>query len=147
MGAAVLVKARRFGIIGLFILTLAAAFYKPLLNVPPVVWASIPVLICSLVIASGLETIILAGKGDDKWLLFAIAVLLLFSIADVFITPHQATIPLSAALYGIGVVAILGIYFIAEANLSWHFIRMIILYSAVFLDIFVSTKHNIDLIF
>jgi hypothetical protein len=148
MGIAVLIKTRRIGIIALFVITLFAAFYKPILNVPPVVWTSIPILICSVVIASGLETIILAGSGDGKWLVSTVAILLLLSVADVFITHQQAgVIPLSAALYGVGVVAVLSIYFIAESNLSWHLLRMFILYAAVFLDIFVSTKHNIDAIF
>jgi len=72
---------------------------------------------------------------------------LLFSIANVFISHHQTVIPLSAALYGIGVVSVLSIFFIAESNLSLHLLRMLILYGAVFMDIFISTKHNIDMIF
>jgi hypothetical protein len=148
IGFVMLVKTKRIGTIILLVLTLAAAFYKPILNVPPVVWASIPVMICALIIASGLEAIILAGAGDGKWLVAAIGILLLLSVVDVFITHEQpGVIPLSAALYGVGVVSVLCIYFIAESNLAWHLLRMFILYSAVFLDIFVSTKHNIDLIF
>ena len=147
MGIAVLIKTKRIGMIILFAVTTAAAFYKPVLNVPPVVWASIPVLICSIMIASGLETIVLAGAADGKWLLCSVALLLLLSIADVFLAHQTEIIPLSAALYGIGVVAVLFIYFIAEANIAWHPVRMFILYSAVFLDILISTKRNIDMIF
>jgi len=147
MGAAVLIKTRRIGIMVLFAITSFAAFYQPVLNVPPVVWASIPVLICSVTIATGLETIILAGSGDGRWLLSTVTILLMLSVADVFITNQQAVIPLSAALYGVGVVSVLSIYFIAESNLSWHLLRMFILYTAVFLDIFISTRYNIDMIF
>lgn len=147
MGIGVLIKTRRIGTIILLVATVVAAFYKPVLNVPPVVWASIPVLICSVLIAAGIETIILAGAGDGKWLLGATAALLLLSVANVFVAHQASVIPLSAALYGIGVVAVLAIYFLAESNRPWHLLRMFILYSAVFLDIFISTKYNIDMIF
>ncbi|MEN6384174.1 MAG: hypothetical protein ABFD79_03150 [Phycisphaerales bacterium] len=148
MGTAVLIRTRRIGIIVLFTLALSAAFTRPILNVPPVVWASIPVMICSIVIACGLETIVLAGAGDGKWLISTIAILLLLSIVDVFIKHTQpGIIPLSAVLYGLGVVSILAIYFITETNKAWHLLRMFILYTAVFLDIFLSTMHNINSIF
>lgn len=147
MGFAVLLQTGRFGIIFLFAAALFAAFYKPFLNVPPAVWAAPAVLICSVLIASGLETIILAGPGDAKWLVATVGILLMFSVADVFITHHHSVIPISAALYGMSAVSLLAIYFIAGSNLSWHLLRMFILYAAVFIDIFVSTKHNIDIIF
>ncbi len=147
MGIAVLFKTRRIGIIILFAAALFAAFYKQMLNVPPAVWVSIPVLICSILIASGLETIILAGAGDSKWLVITVGMLLMLSVADVFITHYHSVLPLSAVLYGIGAVSIIGVYFIAGSNLAWHILRMVILYAAVFMDIFISTKHNIDLIF
>ncbi len=147
MGMAVLIKTRRIGIIVLFIITLLAAFYRPVLNVPPVVWMSIPVLICSVLIASGLETIILAGAGDSKWLVGTVGILLLLSVADVFITHQNSVIPLSAMLYGVSAVSVILVYFIVGSNLSWHLLRMFILYAAVFMDIFISTQHNINLIF
>ncbi|HBG28510.1 MAG: hypothetical protein A2Y10_07175 [Planctomycetes bacterium GWF2_41_51] len=147
MGIGLLIKTRRFATILLFIIAAVAAFYKPILNVPPVVWTSIPVLICSIVIAAGLETIILAGEGDGKWLLGTILILLLLSVADVFLSHHSSVIPLTAALYGVGITAVVSIYFIAEAGKAWHLLRMFILYSAIFLDIFISTRHNLDTIF
>jgi hypothetical protein len=147
MGIAVLFKTRRIGIIILFAAAMFAAFYKPMLNVPPAVWTSIPVLICSILIASGLETIILAGAGDSKWLVVTVGMLLMLSIADVFITHYHSVLPLSAVLYGTGAVSIISVYFIAGSNLAWHILRMVILYAAVFMDIFISTKHNIDFIF
>jgi hypothetical protein len=147
MGIAVLIKTRRIGIIVLFIITAIAAFYKPVLNVPPVVWASIPVLICSVLIASGLETIILAGEGDSKWLVITVGILLMLSVADVFITHNHSVIPISAALYGMSAASVILVYFIAGSNLSWHLLRMFILYAAVFMDILISTRHNIDMIF
>ncbi len=147
MGTALLIKAKKIGILLLFAGTLAASFYKPVLDVPPVVWTSIPVLICSIIVALGLEAIVLAGAGDGKWLLGAIACLLIFSIANIFITCRQNIIPLSSALYGIGIAAVLAVYFVAESHFSWHLLRMFVLYAAVFIDIFVSTRHNIDSIF
>jgi hypothetical protein len=147
MGLGVLIETRRLGVIILFVITSIAAFYNPILNVPPVIWESIPVLICSVIIATGLETLILAGASDSRWLLTSIAVLLILSIANVFIPHDQPTIQLSSALYGLGILSVLGIYFVAESNRSWHIVRMFILYVPALADIFISTRHNIDKIF
>lgn len=147
MGIGLLIKSRRFLTILLIVLAFAAAFYKPILNVPPVVWASIPVLIFSIVIAAGLETIILAGKSDGRWILSTVLALMILIVVEVFVSKNSSVIPVSAALYGFGVVAVLSIYFIAEANKAWHLVRMFILYSAVFIDIFISAAHNLKTIF
>ncbi len=147
MGLAVVVRTKRIWTIIFFVIMIFAAFYKPMLNVPPVMWASIPVLFCSLIIASGLETIILAGEADGKWVIASAGLLLLLSVCNIFIAQQTGRFPVSAGLYGIGVVAVMFVFFIAEANLAWHPLRMFILYSAVFLDILISTKHSIDMIF
>ena len=144
MGIAVLIRTKRFWTIIIFAVAAFAAFYKPILNVPPVVWASIPIMFCSIIIASGLETIILAGASDGKWLLAAVSLLLLLSVLNVSLT---GVFSISASLYAIGLISVLFIYFIAEAHLAWHPLRMLILYSAVFIDILISTRHVIDAIF
>jgi hypothetical protein len=100
-----------------------------------------------VIIATGLETLILAGASDARWLLTSIAVLLILSIANVFIPHDQPTVQLSSALYGLGILSVLGIYFVAESNRSWHIVRMFILYVPALADIFISTRHNIDKIF
>ncbi|OHB58114.1 MAG: hypothetical protein A2Y12_07535 [Planctomycetes bacterium GWF2_42_9] len=147
MGLGVLIETRRIGVIFLFLITSLAAFYKPILNVPPVIWESIPVLICSVIIATGLETIVLAGAGDGRWLLTTVAILLTLSIINIFITDHHTIIPLSAGLFGMGIASVLSIYFIAESNRSWHLARKFILYAPAMIDVIVSTKQNIDMIF
>jgi hypothetical protein len=143
MGVILLVETKRLWTIALFALTISAAFYIPLLNVPPVVWASIPVLFCAIMIAAGLEAIILSGAGDSKWLLTLAAILILFGLFSGLLTGASGVV----GLYGIGVAAILLIFFIARGNLAWHSARMLVLYSAVFVDIVISTKHVVDVIF
>jgi hypothetical protein len=143
MGFILLIETKRLWTIALFGITLSAAFYIPLLNVPPVVWASVPVLFCAIMIAAGLEAIILSGAGDSKWLLTLIAILLLFGLFSILLTGAVGVV----GLFGMGVVAVLLIFFIAKGNLAWHSTRMIVLYSAVFVDIIISTKRVVDEIF
>ncbi len=143
MGVVLLLKTKRIWTIALFAITICVAFYRPLFNVPPVVWASVPVMLCSVMIAAGLEAIILAGAGDSKWLLTMAAILILFGLFSVLLTGVSGVI----GLYGIGVAAVLLIFFIARGNFAWHSTRMLVLYSAVFVDIIISTRHVIGMIF
>jgi hypothetical protein len=143
MGVVLLLETKRLWTIALFAITICAAFYRPLLDVPPVVWASVPVMLCSVMIAAGLEAIILAGAGDSKWLLTMTAILILFGLFSVLLTGVSGVI----GLYGIGVAAVLLIFFIARGNFAWHSTRMLILYSAVFVDIIISTRHIFGMIF
>jgi hypothetical protein len=143
MGVILLLETKRLWTIALFAITICAAFYRPLFNVPPVVWASIPVMLCSVMIAAGLEAIILAGAGDSKWLLTMMAILILFGLFSVLLTGVSGAV----GLYGIGVAAVLLIFFIARGNFAWHSTRMLILYSAVFVDIIISTRHVMGMIF
>jgi hypothetical protein len=143
MGVILLFETKRIWTIALFALTISAAFYIPLLNVPPVVWTSVPVLFCAIMIAAGLESIILSGAADSKWLLTLAAILLLFGLFNVLLTGASGAV----GLYGIGVAVVLLVFFIARGNLAWHSTRMLVLYSAVFVDIVISTKHVVDGIF
>jgi hypothetical protein len=143
MGFILLLETKRMWTIAIFAITMFAAFYRPLFNVPPIVWASIPVMFCSVMIAAGLEAIILAGAGDSKWLLTMTVILLLFGLFSVLLTGVSGAI----GLYGIGVAAVLIIFFIARNNFAWHSTRMLVLYSAVFADIIISTRHVIGVIF
>lgn len=147
MGFILLIRTKRIWTIMLFAATFIAAFSRPFLNVPPVVWASIPVLFCSLMIAEGLETLILAGAADSKWLLTSVAILFSVILLNVLLTSKSGTFPQSIGLYGVGVAAILLVSHVAQANLAWHSTRMLVIYPAVFIDIIISTRYVVGMIF
>ena len=147
MGFILLIRTNRIWTIVLFVATVFAAFSMPLLNVPPAIWVSVPVLICSLLIAEGLEALVLSGASDSRWLLVSVAVLLLTILFNVLLTGKTGVFPQSLGLYGVGVVTVLLIYFIAQSNLAWHGTRMLVLYPAIFIDIIISTRYIVGMIF
>jgi hypothetical protein len=147
MGFILLIRTNRIWTIVLFVAAVFAAFSTPLLNVPPAIWTSVPVLICSLLIAEGLEALVLSGASDSKWLLVSVAVLLLAILFNVLLTSKSGVFPQSIGLYGVGIVTVLLIYFIAQSNLAWHSTRMLVLYPAIFIDIMISTRYIVGMIF
>ncbi len=146
VGLILFFKTRRFWITVIFAVAIFLAFQKPLLNVPPVFWLSLPVLICSIIIAEGLEAFILAGRSDANWLLLSAAVLICQAALNTALG-SDPDLFLSTILSAISLVAVLFIFFIARAGLAAHYPRMLVLYSAVTLDIVIVTKSVIDTIF
>ncbi|MHB9071017.1 MAG: hypothetical protein ACYC54_11705 [Sedimentisphaerales bacterium] len=146
IGAVLFCKTRRYWIAILSAIAIFLCFYKPILNIPPVLWISFPVLIYSVAIASGLEALILSGKADSLWLLLAPAVLILQAGLTILLGKGE-DLSLSNSLSGVSVAAVMLIFFIARAGLSLRFLRVIILYAAVFLDIIVITRNLISAIF
>jgi hypothetical protein len=146
VGLILFFKTRRSWTAVLFALAVLLSLYKPLLNVPPVFWLSFIVLICSVVIAEGLEAMVLAGKTDANWLLLSAAVLL-FQAGVVFALGRTVVLPLSAALSAVAVIAVLLIFFIARSGLAMHYLRMLVLYISVFIDVVIVTRNMFDKIF
>lgn len=146
VGAVLFCKTRRYWIAIISAVAIFLCLYKPILNIPPVLWLSFPVLICSVAIASGLEALILSGKADSLWLLLAPAVLIL-QVALTALLAKGADLSLSNSLSAVSAAAVLLIFFIARAGLSLRFLRVLILYAAVFLDIIVVTRILVSAIF
>ena len=146
VGAVLFLKTRRYWIAILSASAIFLCLYKPILNIPPVLWLSFPVLICSVAIASGLEALVLSGKADSLWLLLAPAVLILQAAFNAMLG-DCAYLSLSTSLSGVSVAAVLLVFFIARMGLSLHFLRTAILYAAVFLDIIIITRNIISVIF
>jgi len=143
VGLVLFFKTRRFWTAVLLALALFLAFYKPVLNVPPVFWLSFVVLICSLIIAEGFEALILAGKTDANWLLLAAAALILQAGVIFALGRTVAYFPLSAALSAIAVIAVLLVFFIARTGLAMHYLRMAVLYVSVLIDVLIISRDMI----
>lgn len=142
VGLVLFFKTRRFWTAILLVLALFLAFYKPVLNVPPVFWLSFVVLICSMIIAEGFEALTLAGKADANWLLLAAAALIL-QAGVIFALGRTVDYPLSVALSAIAVIAVLLVFFIARAGLAMHYLRMAVLYVSVLIDVLIISRDMI----
>jgi hypothetical protein len=156
MGFAMLVTARRFGVIVILCLGTILAFCEPFYNVSPIMWFTIPVLCCSVLIGVGMQGLALAGYADRKWILWiavvsgALAIVTLLSAVKYFQVfaglGNEAARLLteSAKMFVLGAIAIMTIFVLARAKLRLSALRWILLCSAMAVDIFFSARFIVD---
>jgi len=151
-----LLSARRFGIITILVLGTILAFCDSFLNVSPIIWLTIPVLCCSVVTGIGIQALVLAGFNDRKWVLAAVTILSTLGIVTLFLAIKYyqvfaglgkgaaALFTETAKMYIFGAVATAIIFFIVRAELRIHWLRWLILSSAMVVDIFLGARFIID---
>lgn len=156
MGFAMLVAARRLGIIAIFCLGVILAFCEPVYRVSPIMWLTVPVLCCSVLVGVGMQGLALAGYSDRKWILLAVAVsgilavvtlLLAAKYFQVFAGLGNGAAKLlteSAKMYILGTIATAIIFFLARAKLRVSMLRWILLSLAMAIDIFCSARFIVD---
>lgn len=159
MGFALLLKSRRFGVMAVFVAGLILAFCNSFLNVSPVMWASLPVLCCCVIMGEGLGALSLAGRGDRKWVLVTAGVLGALAIVTLLLATkyfqvfaglgdnYARLMTDSAKMYILGGVAAAIIYFMTEAKLRVHGMRWVLLCTAMSIDIFLGAGFVVDKIF
>lgn len=159
MGMAMLISARRFGIMLIFVLGIIGAFRPAFLNVSPLIWLTIPTLCCAGLIGAGLQGLISAGAADKKIILAialvmaGLSIVMLLSAAgyfQAFAEPAEkpdGLLTLTAGMYILAAVAVAFVFFLASAKLRAHPLRLAILCSAMALDIFLSARFIVDKVF
>jgi len=159
MGFAIAFAARRFSVLIIFCFGIILSSCPPVLGVSPIIWLSISILCCSIIIGAGLQGLCSAGLADGKWILLSIA----FMAGLAIVTLLQATeyfqmfmgfgdkyanlFLADAKMYIAGAIAIAIIFFIARAKLRLYWLRWAILGSAVAVDIFFGVRFVVDKIF
>jgi hypothetical protein len=156
MGFAMLVVARRLGIIVIFCLGVILAFCEPLYRVSPIMWFTIPVLCCSILIGVGMQGLALAGYSDRKWILLSAAVSGILAIVTLLLATKYFQVfaglgseaaklfTESAKMYILGTIATAIIFFLARAKLRVSILRWILLSAAMAIDIFCSARFIVD---
>jgi hypothetical protein len=159
MGFSMLLAARRFGIIAILIAGTALAYCDSFLNVSPIMWLSIPVLCCSVLMGAGMQALACAGSADRKWVLTVAGIMAALSVVTLLLATKYfqivfglgkgyARLFLSAAyMYILGVVALAIVFFIARAKLRLAALRWTVLCSAMSVDIFLGARFVVDKIF
>jgi len=159
IGIAMLIAAQRIGIILIFLLGAVLAFSNPFLEISPVIWLTIPVLCCSVLIGAGMQGLTAAGPADKIWFLLttavmaalsAVAILLSakFAVAPPQISLDSATLFLKTAkTYIIGAFLVAFFYFTALSKLHIALLRLLILSAAMAADIFLSAGFIFDRVF
>jgi hypothetical protein len=147
LGFSMLLKARRFGILLILAAGLTLSFFGPFFNISPIIWLTIPILCCSVIIGAGLQGIALAGFADRKWLLITSAIMAALAIAALLLstkysdsfagfgTKYARLFTQTARLYLLGAIATGIIFFMARMKLRLATLRWLILSLAMATDI------------
>jgi len=150
--------ARRFGTVAIFAVATILAFCDSVLQISPVIFATISTLCCSVLIGVGMQGLISAGPADRRWVLLnAILLGILAIITLLFATKYFQTaaglgagyarlLTETAKMYILGALAIAMLFVIARAKLRIHPVRQILLYAATALDIFLGARFIVDTI-
>jgi hypothetical protein len=147
LGFSMLLKARRFGILLILAAGVVLACFGPFFNISPILWLTIPVLCCSVVIGAGLQGLALAGYADRKWLLIITSIMTALAVAALLLATKYHNIfagfgakyanllTHTAKLYLLGTIATGIIFFMARAKLRLTSLRLVILSLAMAADI------------
>ncbi|TFG50135.1 MAG: hypothetical protein E4H40_01815 [Candidatus Brocadiia bacterium] len=159
MGFAMLIKARRKAVMAVLVAGVILPFCNSFLEVSPIMWWSIAAVCCSIIAGAGLQGILCAGFADRKWILASailsmsltiISLLLATKYFDFFFSAADGYAKLmvqSGKMYLLGGLAAGIIFFLTKTGSRMHWVRIVILCSALAVDIFLSAGIIIDQIF
>jgi hypothetical protein len=159
MGFSMLFAARRFAVLAILCVGAALAFCPVSLDVSPIIWLALAVLCCSVIIGEGMHGLVLAGHADRKWVLVTTVIMGLCSIVTLLLatkysgmfgglgTKYAKLLVAAATMYILGTVAVAILYFMARMRLRMNWLRMVILCSAMALDVFLGARFIVDKVF
>lgn len=162
LGCAMLITARRIGVMAIVTAAPILVFYDDVnaaLEVSPIIWLSVTMLCCSIIIGTGLQAFASAGHSDRMWILASVIIQGILAIVTLLLATQLFQTFLSlgsgyaiqftqaAIMYILGGVAVAIIFFITCANLRMHKLREVILFVAVGLDLFLGARYIIDATF
>ena len=159
MGVSMLLAARRLGVMVVLCIGVILALCEPFLGISPIMWLTIPVLCCSIIIGAGAQGLVSAGSGDRKWLFVTAVIMAALSVAALLFAVQYFKIfaglgeeyanlfAETARMYILGTIAVAIFYFLARAKLRVHWLRWAVLGSAMAVDIFFGARFIVDKIF
>jgi hypothetical protein len=124
------------------------AFLPPIIHISPVIWATVAILGLSLIAGLGIEGFAVITKADMQWLIasdIAAALALLMSLlTGCSHRPHEF---FSARLFAVGLLPPLFITFMVWKNLLLRELRWLLLAVALAIDILLSSREFLDVLF
>jgi len=156
MGFSMLLAARRFGIMVIFAVGVILAFCGPFFNVSPIIWLTIPVLCCSVLIGAGMQGLASAGFADRRWVLLTAIIMGMLAIVTLLLatkyfqifaglgSKYAKLLLKTAEMYILGAIAVAIIFFMTRAKLRIAPLRWVILCSATAVDIFLGATFIVD---
>lgn len=148
MGLFVFFAVRRAGVLIIFVVGTVLAFCGSIFQVSPVVWAAVPVLCCSIIIGIGMQALASATAKDRRWILACAVIMAVCTLLTGLLGIKKADTYFDAAwMYGLGMLPVLIVFFIASAKLRLRWLRWLILSTGIGLDVFIGAQTLIDSIF
>jgi hypothetical protein len=156
VGLLMLVRARRVGVAAIFTVGTALALSDSFLGISPIMWLSIPVLCCSVLVGVGMQGLVSAGPADRRWVLAVAAVCGAMAIGILLIATRYFSVfaglgaqcanlfVSTARMYILAAVALAIIFFIARTRLRITALRWAVLCSAAAVDIFLGARLIVD---
>lgn len=152
MGIFVLVSIQRVAVVFPVAAAMMLCFLNPILQVPPIVWAAIPILFLAILAGLGFQAILLAAKPDSKWIVicaaFATGLAAFFgglSIRIILVSPE--VFKLTALVYGLTAAALWILFFFSRSGHRWSWLRWLILTAATAVDLIFCARYLVDKLF
>ncbi|MGD8786673.1 MAG: hypothetical protein PVJ60_04550, partial [Phycisphaerales bacterium] len=123
MGFCMMLAARRLGVILIMASGTALGCFNFFPEVSPIIFLSIPVLCCSVLIGEGMQGLSSAGHADSKWLVLDVMIISALSIVTLLLATKYFQVFLGLAagyarlftkagkMYLLGAIAVAVIYF------------------------------------
>lgn len=156
VGFSMLLAARRYNVILVAAAGTALAICGSFYEVSPVIWLSIPVLCCSVLIGAGMQGLASAGFTDRWWVLVTAAIMAALSIVTLLLASKyfQTFLGLGAGyarlfseagkMYLLGAIVAVIIFFMIRVNLRMRLLRLLVLCTAMAVDIFIGARYIVD---
>ena len=156
MGFSMLLAARRFSIIMILTIGIILAFCDSFFGISPIIWFTMPMLCCSVLVGAGMQGLASAGFADRGWVLAAAAIMCTLAIVTLLLATKyfQTFLGLGAGyaklfteagkMYVLGAIVAAIIFFMISAKLRMQPLRRIVLYAAMAVDIFLGARFIVD---
>lgn len=156
IGFSMLFAARRYSVMFIFALGVSLLLFDSFSGAARIIWLTVPLLCCSVLIGEGIEGIIHCGYSDRKWILASAVVLpacavvaLLFGTKATHIfaglgAKYTRLFIQAALMYVVGAIATAVVFFLAKGKSRLVWLRAMIVFLAIGVDIFLGAGHIVD---
>jgi hypothetical protein len=153
IGFAMLIAARRYGVAVIFVIGMVLSIFDSFSGAPRIIWLTVPLLCCSVLIGEGIEGIIHCGYSDRRWILASAIVLLSCAIAALILGTKATRIFAglgsgytrlfiqAAQMYVTGSIAMGVIFFLARGKSRLVLLRAAIICCAIAIDVLLGTRN------
>ena len=159
IGCCMMLAARRYSVVILIVLGVVLSFCDALnsyIEVSPIMWLTVPVLCCSVLIGEGMQGLASAGFTDRVWILItavvmaALAILTLMLATKYFQTflglgsGYARLFTEAGKMYVLGAIVAAIVFFMIRAKLRMQLLRRLVLCVAMAVDIIIGARYIVD---